>query len=346
MKRLFNLDYLRGLSAFSIMLYHYLSWSIGEFSSNSFFGRIGLYGVSIFYILSGLTLYLVYQEKLNFDRNILFDFFKKRVFRIFPLLWLITIVAFILNPQIGFEKLMLNLSGLFAFIKWDAYIATGAWSIGNEIVFYVFFPFFIIFSKNNKYVFILLCMILFIIYIYFTFYLLKQDTYLVDQWKIYINPLNQIIFFLGGGVIGFIFKEKNISNSILLIILFLCLLTFFFYPVIGDVINLVTGYNRIVFSILSLLICFSFFKISFKLTKIVHTPLVMLGEASYSIYLIHPLVYPKVLIIMERLGDFFHITFPVYFILLVAIISTLIVSYFTYIYFEKFFINLSKKSVY
>jgi peptidoglycan/LPS O-acetylase OafA/YrhL len=114
-------------------------------------------------------------------------------------LWLITIVAFILNPQIGFEKLMLNLSGLFAFIKWDAYIATGAWSIGNEIVFYVFFPFFIIFSKNNKYVFILLCMILFIIYIYFTFYLLKQDTYLVDQWKIYTNPLNQIIFFLGGG---------------------------------------------------------------------------------------------------------------------------------------------------
>ncbi|MGZ5244541.1 MAG: acyltransferase family protein, partial [Bacteroidia bacterium] len=67
MKRIHNLDYLRGIAAFGIMAYHYLAWSFGEFSAEDFMGRFGLYGVSIFYCLSGLTLYSVYHEKFTFS---------------------------------------------------------------------------------------------------------------------------------------------------------------------------------------------------------------------------------------------------------------------------------------
>ena len=77
MRRFYNLDYLRGLAAFGIMVYHYRFWLTGEFSSDSFMGRVGLYGVSIFYVLSGLTLFLVYYEKMHFSKEAVLQFFKK-----------------------------------------------------------------------------------------------------------------------------------------------------------------------------------------------------------------------------------------------------------------------------
>lgn len=83
MNRIYNLDYLRGLAAFGIMIYHYLTWSKGEYLSDTFLGKFGIYGVSIFYILSGLTLYYVYYEKMNISKNELISYLKKRIFRIF-----------------------------------------------------------------------------------------------------------------------------------------------------------------------------------------------------------------------------------------------------------------------
>lgn len=65
MNRLYNLDYLRGFAAFGIMIYHYSSWSLGNFTADSFMGRIGVYGVSVFYVLSGLTLFYVYKNKMK-----------------------------------------------------------------------------------------------------------------------------------------------------------------------------------------------------------------------------------------------------------------------------------------
>ncbi len=73
--RLHNLDYLRGLAAFGIMIYHYCSWEFGDFTSDTIMERIGIYGVAIFYVLSGLTLFHVYFEKLNFSKESIFSFF-------------------------------------------------------------------------------------------------------------------------------------------------------------------------------------------------------------------------------------------------------------------------------
>jgi exopolysaccharide production protein ExoZ len=54
--RYLSLDILRGLSALGIMIYHYLGWILGHFGASNTLGRFGVYGVSIFYILSGLTM--------------------------------------------------------------------------------------------------------------------------------------------------------------------------------------------------------------------------------------------------------------------------------------------------
>jgi exopolysaccharide production protein ExoZ len=184
MNRLYNLDYLRGLAAFGIMIYHYLSWTLGKFSADTFMGRLGIYGVSIFYVLSGLTLYYVYYDKMKPSKEDIVSFFKKRIFRIFPLLWLVTIIAVILTRKSpDFYNLFLNLTGLFGFIKWDTYFSAGVWSIGNELVFYVFFPFFILFIKKLKPLMLVLTFVLLGLYLYFAFVKLNPDLTLSEQWK-------------------------------------------------------------------------------------------------------------------------------------------------------------------
>lgn len=338
MKRLYNLDYLRGLAAFSIMIYHYISWTFGEFPADTFLGRIGIYGVSIFYILSGLTLFYVYQNKMVPSETDVKDFFKKRIFRIFPLLWLVTLFSIVLSREMpGITKLILNLTGLFGIVNWDSYYATGAWSIGNELVFYLFFPFFILFTKRSKWALGILSTVLLGVYLYFAFHILSANTVLSEQWRNYINPLNQVFLFLGGFLIGLFFQRVEMNKYVIASIFVAGLCLFVFYPATGDMINLVTGINRIIFTMSCFFICTSFYKAEVKLPLVLHNPLKLLGEASYSVYLLHPLVLIVVSAVNKRI---FHLSDPLN--LTVSVVVTLIISYFVYEYFEKYFMKISK----
>lgn len=338
MNRLYSLDYLRGLAAFGIMVYHYLSWTLGKFTSDTFMGRLGIYGVAVFYILSGLTLYYVYYYKMKPSKEDIVSFFKKRVFRIFPLLWLVTIIAILLSGKMpDFTNLFLNLSGLFGFISWDKYFSTGVWSIGNELVFYVFFPFFILFIKKFKSLMILLSLVLFGLYLYFAFVKLNPDLTLSEQWGNYVNPLNQVFLFLGGFLIGFFFHKYQVKNSVIITLLLAGLALFTFHPSTGDTINIVTGTNRLIFTASCFIICTCFYKLTFQFPKFIHRPLTLLGEASYSVYLLHPIIYNLV-------GRFRDVTFyfPESIRLVLSVLTTLIVSYFVYQYFEKYFMKLAR----
>lgn len=340
MNRLYNLDYLRGLAAFGIMIYHYLSWTLGKFSSDTFMGRLGIYGVSIFYVLSGLTLYYVYYDKMKPSKDDILSFFKKRIFRIFPLLWLVTIVSIILSRTMpDFTDLFLNLSGLFGFIKWDKYFSAGVWSIGNELVFYIFLPFFILFIKKFKPLMILLAIAILGLYLYFAFVKLNPNLTLSEQWKDYVNPLNQVFLFLSGFLIGFFLHNIKIKNSIIISFLLFGIVLFTFYPTTGDTINIVTGINRLVFTSCCFIICICFYKLTFKFPDFIHKPLTLLGEASYSVYLLHPIVWKLTGIssgIFRRHIFYIHESVS----LILSVVLTLIISYYVYQYFEKYFMKL------
>ena len=173
--RLHNLDYLRGLSAFGIMIYHFFTWKEGEFYSNSFLGRVGIYGVITFYILSGITLYHVYYDRLKVNSIDILLFIKKRILRIFPLFWVATLVSIFLKEiQVTFYGVFLNLTGLFGLIKWNLYYATGAWSIGNELFFYLFFIG-LIFIKKSRVANLITIVGIFLLFWYFTFYRLNDE---------------------------------------------------------------------------------------------------------------------------------------------------------------------------
>lgn len=338
--RLHNLDYLRGLAAASIMFYHFTTWSFGEYDADTLIRRIGIYGVAIFYVLSGLTLYHVYFKKLFITENII-SFFKKRVLRIFPLLWLATLATIVLNRESpDATKLVLNLSGLFGLVAWDKYFAVGAWSIGNELVFYLLFPFLIIIARYSKKAFLLLSVLLLGVYTVFAFQILDPSVQLSMQWKNYVNPLNQAFLFVGGFAIGLFFENQRVSvlNGLLLIAAGFAL--FILYPASGDASQLVTDFARLSFTLSCFLICTGFYKIEFSKTNLITKILEITGKSSYSIYLLHPLVWGATGFILTRMGNRSIVVKQV-----MAVAITFMVSYFVYEKFEKYFMKLGSRKV-
>lgn len=325
MNRLVWLDYLRGFCAIGIMLHHYIAW-ITNFSTPT--TRIGLYCVSIFYILSGLTLYHVYRDKMEANAKSVASFFIKRVFRLYPCLWIATILTIWLKTNYNLTDLFLNLTGLFGFIKWDGAIGTGVWSIGNELVFYTFFPLMLLTVKFNIKWFIAIGTIFLSLYLYFAFYVLDNSSTL--SWRDYVNPFNQIFLFFAGFLLGLLFHTKEFKNSYLLIGLFLSITIFSFYPISGDRVIYVSSYNRIIFTIICLSISFFCYKLTISLPKLIDYPLKKVGEATYSIYLFHPIIW----ILTKPIEHHLYLRF------IIAIIITIAISLILYFTIEKKFINI------
>ena len=189
---------------------------------------------------------------------------------------------------------------------------------------------------------IILSLLILGIYLYFTFSILNSQRELALQWRNYINPLNQVLLFLGGFLSGYFLINISIKNSILLIMLFIGFGTFLMYPTNTENIDLVTGVNRIVFTVCCFLICIFFYKLNYKLPNIIHLPLILLGEASYSVYLLHPIVFNIVDILEYKFGRHFY-PLSRWGKVTVTIVLTLLFSYLVFRYFEKFFMQLGKK---
>ncbi|MCU0421875.1 MAG: acyltransferase [Bacteroidia bacterium] len=338
--RIATLDYLRGLAAFGIMIYHYLGFKYGKFDVANPLEKIGFYGVSIFYVLSGLTLYSVYNKKELNTISTWKEFYLKRIFRIFPLLWVAIILTLVLSSELPeTNKLILNFTGLFGFINWNSYIAMGSWSIGNELVFYSLFPLILYLIKKVKYGKTLVSFLAIIISIYFSYFILDSNVSIYDQWRNYTNPINQIPFFMAGILIGAYSEYFKTNQKVLNFLLIILFITFFIIPVQGNAIIIVSGYLRLVYFTICILITFILYQLSQTKYDWIHKPLFFIGETSYGIYLYHPIVF----IVVKRL--LLHISPNLDFNLkiILSIIITLMVSFVSYKYMEKPISGLAKK---
>lgn len=290
MGRLDVLDWQRGLLAISVMFYHLSSWYITSLDSGSLLGRLGIYSVSMFFVLSGLSMALVYKSFL-IDIKSSIKFFTRRIFRILPLLWLsIGLVIFVVGKSFSVEKIILNLTLSFGFIAPSEYINTGAWSIGNELVYYSLTPFiFMIFNRNVLLgnAFLIFTML---VGAWFSHYKLDPKLSLATQWNTYINPFNNFYFYVSGIAIVYNFSSFNFRQTHVLTIFFASALLLTFYPVDGNQINIATGGARVALSIASILMVLSAYKAVIELPKAINYILTSIGLATYSIYLLHPIV--------------------------------------------------------
>jgi len=332
-KRIDTLDYLRGTLALCILSYHYTLWTGRTPDLTQPLTRIGVYGVAVFYILSGLTHFMIYKDKVTLQPKSLYNFAVKRFFRIMPMLWVVILAMLIIKSDKHYDlrTIFLNVTSLFGFIDRANYIAVGSWSIGNEMVYYSLFPFMVWLVNQNRKLFIPLLLLNLGWCMYTSFYILTDDKTLADQWVLYINPFTNLIFFTGGMYISTLTSlQEKINPWVLRGTAILLILLFFFIPLSGNQIHFVYGIYRLVFVMIALLLCAVLFLDDFQLPNPLHKILKYLSSCSYSIYLLHPVFF----LLFARINQDMRLHLSIYWILGVAFVFTIPTSYFTMKYIE------------
>ncbi|MBN8704199.1 MAG: acyltransferase, partial [Bacteroidetes bacterium] len=293
--RYYSLDYLRGLMALFVMIYHYSMWLNIPISTTSVIAKLGVYAVIIFYILSGLSLSLVYGSANDFNYS---SFYIKRFFRIFPLYFSVVILTIALQfinfkvagGQFNFDAMefLLNTTLLFGVFSPSSYIPIGGWSIGNEICFYILFPLLVfVFTKKSLILRFIILFLSFICFIFLNFFKIKEDA---SAWSLYIVPYNHVFVFVFGFIIGFVRPVISLRKLFLIICLF-CVLVFCFYTPEVNNFSMLFGWDRFTLTSLICMFTFAYYLVNFEMSGSLHTVFNWLGEHCYSIYLTHPLVF-------------------------------------------------------
>nr|WP_274364233.1 MULTISPECIES: acyltransferase [unclassified Paenibacillus] len=341
------MDYLRGMLAFSVMVYHYTSWINMSlfYPLDQLISRLGIYAVPSFYILSGISLGLVYAHR-DVNTAFLAEFVTKRIFRIVPLFYAATTLIIFVRYQIyakvpSLETILENYLFIFPWASPANSIITGGWSIGNEIVFYAFLPFLLLIKQRSKKFFALIVIFIFIIGIGFSFFILDESLPLAEQWNVYVNPLNQLFYFVGGVLLGLIFlRNIHIKNELILLGIGLSVLFIAFVPVNGDdKIVLVTGFQRILFTLFIFLLCgfVAFWRSGLnKITSVFK----FFGNISYSLYLIHPILFNVTFALLKPPFLKTDIQKMVFSMVITVILSTI-----SYYFFEKTMIRFGRAGV-
>ncbi len=329
-----HIDALRALAVIIVWLFH--------MSPEIFPG--GFIGVDIFFVISGyvITLSLFNNIDQNKNKNIdLILFYKKRFFRIFPVLFFVVSFTFIFYLFYGYLFELnyvskISLSSLFGlsnilliYLKSNYFLANEinpllhTWSLGVEEQFYFFYPiilFLLTFFLNRKFLFFTKKFIniffIFLIIFSFSIFVLKLDSVFSN----FYSPFARTWELLIGCLLFLFFKDnKKNFNNLFLIFLFIILL----FVIIDD--NLINNnFICIVFAILfsSIFILSGKNKIFFLNSR----SLIYLGKISYSMYLWHlPILY------------FTKIYFNGPYFYLLNIFTVLVMSILTYHLIEKSF---------
>jgi peptidoglycan/LPS O-acetylase OafA/YrhL len=306
MTRVEPLDWLRGLMAGSIMLYHLASWQLDEPGADSVLGRLGIYGVSIFFVLSGLSMATASHAQMT-DLGGVGRFLLRRVFRMWPLLWL-AIVALLLGNLVRGAAipdawvLFLNFTTLFGFIDPHAYVNTGAWSIGNEMVYYALTPLWLAAWRWRPWLGSLLSALAWVPAIVVATSILTPTETLSSQWEDYIQPWNNFGLYSSGIALFFWARHTTwppwVSPTLILMASGLFVLT----PAAGNLIVLVVGWPRLLLCLASVLVVLGFFRLQQSPPAFITRPLGALGVATYGVYLLHPFVYSVVKGVLRAVG--------------------------------------------
>jgi peptidoglycan/LPS O-acetylase OafA/YrhL len=354
-----NLNGIRFIAAFLVIIYHVeqfkFLFNLPSHIENPFISVIGKLGVILFFVLSGfLITYLLLEEEKNFNTISIKNFYIRRVLRIWPLYFLIVILALLVLPNFsafivpGYEKTVIHqhfsakvlmyftfFANLAVAIYGIIPFASQTWSIGTEEQFYLIWPVIIKFIKKHR-LWLMVGVVAF--YLLGHFILNSEHTnfipakmYLRKFWKVF----NIDCMAIGGFFAIILHSEKYLK---------LFLNKGLFYTAIA-VACLMMGFgvtvphiHNEVYSVLFGIIIINFAANKNLEISLEHPWLHYLGKISYGLYMYHILaivICIKTLLYTNQLHDW--LLYPL------SIVITIIMASLSYELFESRFIKRKKR---
>ncbi|WP_275157340.1 acyltransferase family protein [Citrobacter koseri] len=347
--RIHTIDYMSGLMALSILFYHLTAWTIGTPPSETLLGKLGVYGVSVFFVISGMSMYISYKSTKWTTTSIL-SFFVRRFGRLAPVYWIALALTFCYaayeNRPLKFTNTEIwhNIFLTFGIADFSKYIVTGGWSIGNEVVFYLFFPALIVIAPFKKF-FLLANAVIMYVYIYYCFVVISPYHTLGAQWVAYIHPFNQAFLFSSGIVLAWLTYTFGFSKNqkLMWALLLISCIAFILYPVRGDQITIISEWNRLCITGLILATCYALLNLRVNTQNSITKLLSFLGDVSYPVYLLHGIFF---IIVNKYIWTLLNISskeIGFAFFVFVFTPVLLALSWLVFVYIEKPAINIVKR---
>jgi exopolysaccharide production protein ExoZ len=327
-KIFYNLQCCRGIAAVMVLMAHANLMINKKMFSGAFI--IGWSGVDFFFILSGFIIYYISSRYVG-KPGALSAYLSKRLIRVYPVYWLYTLgfltLNYLLLKFIGkgiIDWISLDFTGVLrSLLLYPTHVSKGempiipvAWTLSFEIIFYIIFGVYILTIKKT---------FQFIIIVWMLFVALSSCK-IID---VTLNPLlsticnaKNIEFIYGCIIAELTLRNKILENRsialsifiagiVLLTISWINEMTHFSYFPKMDSLNFGIPYSLIIYGLISLETSNSNSK-----TKRL---LVYLGDASYSIYLIH---YISIIILSVLLKRIIHNDYQIFIIITVILIIT------------------------
>ena len=356
-----NLNGLRFIAALLVIIHHIeqikaISGIDNYWNSVAFIGIIGKLGVVLFFVLSGfLITYLLLIEEYSYKRISIKNFYIRRVIRIWPLYFLIIILAFSVLPNISiftlpgyskdmvYENISLKLFLYAIFLPNIVLIVGGVvpyaahtWSIGLEEQYYLLWPVFLNYFRQYR-----MLLMLLMVFMYSLF-----STFLQTHYSDFIPHKNLIstlwstfninCMVIGGIYAVLLFQKSQLLKFFCNIHLFYSTIALVFVLILKGVLIPFIHYEF--YSILFGIIILNFsvnkeIKLSLETSVLSY-----LGTVSYGIYIFHPIAIVFALFIaikINLLTNWFLYPFSIFLSIIMAGVS--------YKYFESFFLKFKNK---
>lgn len=305
-EKLYSVQYLRGLAAILVVYLHavLLQMSVGGVSyQQNFYSlrSIGNCGVDLFFIISGFIICYISSEDSGIEK--FKRFIKKRFIRINPVFYVSCFLMFIgyllWSPnEYSLDTIIKTITILPIFDSGEEFtypLIYVGWTLSYEWAFYIFYSLFIAFSivKRRE---IYLISIFFLLFLIGFFFPVREIHYIFIT-----NPM--FLEFVLGMLVAMAYRRIKKVPLIVTVLIGLIALLFYGYLIVGGhgqvgeayLINtgVYTWHRFFLFGVPAMLLFISFLFLE-KRTSINYIrseKLALLGDASYSIYLIHPILF-------------------------------------------------------